>query len=88
MSTQYKIINKLCKEIRGIYYVSRCDASSKVFKGLDKIKSVFWHSAIKIWLAFDKTYFSYNNKDIPLFNNSAILYLTNHSIFKSGFQRT
>ena len=74
MSTQYKIINKLCKEIGGIYYVSRCDASSKVFKGLDKIKSVFWHSAIKIWLAFDKTCFSHNNKDIPLFNNSAILY--------------
>ena len=74
-SNHFKIVNVFFEPVGGLEYFMSCDSNHKQFAGLDKIKSNYWKSAIIAWLKIDKSViFSSVGTQIPIFNNSQILY--------------
>ena len=84
-SKHFKLIDIILKPVGGLEYFLLSSTNSASFKGLDKIKSKYWQTAMSAWLDLDKSTLDNNNKHaIPLFNNNQITYKNKPLLIKNG----
>ena len=72
--THYTMINNHFKHLGGIEYILKCSAGTRCFKGLPQVTSVFWQKALIAWTKINKSSYSIDVLDMPIFNNSLLLY--------------